>query len=365
MRLHVLGMPFSETTRDWSHCAYTDRTRTFATMMTRAGFDTFLYAGENNDAEVTEHLPIVNRNEQREWWPDYEPKRDVFSDFSDSEGWRTFNKRAVQAITERSEPGDILCLTMGTAQREVADGLPQLFAVETGIGYSGVFAPYRVFESWAWRHYLAAREPTDDVRFYDETIPRAYEVADFPPGKGDGGYALFIGRLMARKGPHVAAMAAQRAGMPLRVAGQGVAEVKPGRITCTDGTVLEGDVEYLGVLGPQDRAEVMGKAVAVLVPTLYLEPFGGVSVESQLTGTPAVCSAWGGLVENVSPGMGWLCNTLADFADALSKAALVDAGWRRDIRAAAQMTWGTETIASRFVSYFGRLKSLEGEGWYA
>jgi glycosyltransferase involved in cell wall biosynthesis len=333
-------------------------------MMTRAGWDVALYAGENNEAEVTEHVPLTTPGEQRTWYPDYEPKRDVFNDFDPNGiGWRTFNKRAVEAITERSGSGDVLCLTMGTAQREVADGLPHLLAVETGIGYSGVFAPYRVFESWAWRHYLASREPTDDVRFYDEVIPRAYEIEDFPAGDGAGEFALFIGRLTRRKGPHVAAMAAQRAEIPLKVAGQGVAEVSPGRIICTDGTELEGDVEYLGLLGPEERAEVMGKATAVLVPTLYLEPFGGVSVEAQMCGTPAVCSAWGGLTENVIHGeTGFLCSTLAEFAEGISRAPSLG---RMAISRHADGIWSTTAIAPRFAAYFDRLQSLFGQGWYA
>lgn len=363
MRLHVVGLAFSETTREWEHCAFSARTRVFATMMTERGYDVRLYAGENNDALVTEHIPLVTRAEQAAWWPDHDRDK-VFNDFdADSEAWMTFNARAILAIRERCEPGDILCLTMGWTQHHVASAFPELHAVETGIGYPGVFAPFRVFESWAWRNYLQSKNESDDVRFFDEVIPRAYEVDDFPSGDGSGGYVLFIGRLMQRKGPHIAAMAAQRCGVPLVVAGQGAAEVTAERITCEDGTLLEGEVSYAGVLSIEDRAEVMGNAIATFVPTIYLEPFGGVSVESQLCGTPAIVSPSGGLPENVMEGRtGNVCSTLSDFADAIATCAGMD---RAAIRDNAQDTWGTEAIADRFDAYFRRLQMLEGAGWYA
>lgn len=364
MTIHVLGMAHSETTAAFEHCAFTARTRDFATMLTHAGHRVILYAGEANEAEVTEHVPLVTHAQQRAWWPWYEPIRDVFNDFdSAGEGWRTFNGRAAEAIRERAQPGDVLAVTMGTAHRPVADELAGVLAVETGIGYAGVWAPFRVFESWAWRTFLAAKDATDDVRFFDEVIPRAYDPAAFPAGSGSGGYFLFVGRVMQRKGPHIAAEACARLGARLVVAGQGVASVEPGRITASDGTVLQGDVEYAGVVGPAERARLMGDAIAIFTPTMYLEPFGGVSVEAQLTGTPAIVSDWGGLRENVDQGVtGYRCSMLRDFAAAADAAASLDRG---RIREHALDSWSFDAVAPRWAEYLDRLSSLAGPGWYA
>lgn len=359
-------MAHTETTRAFEHCAFTARTRDFATMLTRAGHEVILYVGESNEAEVTEHVALCTPDEQRAWWPWYDPTRVVFNDFDPhGEGWRTWNERAAAAVRERARPGDILAVTMGTTHRPVADAVADLAlrVVETGIGYPGVWAPFRVFESWAWRTFLAARDEVDDVRFYDEVIPRAYDPAGFPEGTGSGGYFLYVGRVMARKGPHIAAEACKRLGARLVVAGQGVASAEPGRITATDGTVLEGEVEYAGVVGPAERARLMGEAIAVFTPTMYLEPFGGVSVEAQLTGTPAIVTDWGGLRANVVQGVtGYRCSMLADFVRAAECAPTLD---RVRIREHALDMWSFDALTPRWNEYLARLDTLSGAGWYA
>lgn len=351
MRLHVLGMAFSELTRDWSHCAFTQRTFDFCNMMQEQGYEVFAYGGEHYALDVTKHVTCITREEQEAAWPDYIAKAHVFNSFDNSGiGWRTFNARAAAAIARNAEPGDVLCLTMGTSHQPVAEALPDLFHVETGIGYSGVWAPYRIYESWAWRNHITGKYMDDNVRFYDCVLPRAYPAEDFPLGKGDGDYYLFIGRLIERKGPHIAALACQRLGAKLLVAGQGEYP-------------LEGDVEYVGVVGPEERARLMGGAIATFCPSIYLEPFCGVSVEAQLVGCPVIASNWGGLVENVDHGTtGFLCDTLAEFTSAAEMAADLD---RPSIQKVAHDRWSTDVLGPHYVAYFDRLATLRGDGWYS
>jgi glycosyltransferase involved in cell wall biosynthesis len=349
--LHVLGMAFSELTRDWSQCAFTQRTFDFCNMMQEQGFDVFAYGGEQHELDVTEHVTCLTREDQHGFWPDYEPKRDVFNSFDPSDiGWKAWNARAAFEIEKRQQPGDILCITMGTAHRPVAELLPGLFHVETGIGYSGVWAPYRIYESWAWRNYITGKYgPTDDVRFYDTVLPRAYPAEDFPEGTGDGGYFLYLGRVTPRKGVGIAAEACQRIGARLVVAGQGEMD-------------LPGDVEFLGTVDAEKRAELLGGAIATFCPSIYLEPFCGVSVESQLCGTPVIAANWGGLVENVGEGSGLLCDTLAEFCTAAETAPALD---RSAIRKKAHERWTTEALGPKYLAYFERLLTLQGEGWYS
>jgi glycosyltransferase involved in cell wall biosynthesis len=337
-------------------------------MLTAMGHEAILYAGEQNEAACAEHVCIYPDEWQTRHFSQYDWRRRVFVDFDpNSLHWREANAAAAEAIRGRAEPGDILGIIAGTAQQPLAAMLPNLWPVEWGIGYSGVWAPYRVFESHAWAAHVAGRLAMqgipDDARFYDAVIPNSFEEDEFPAGDGSGGYLLFVGRLINRKGPHIAAEAARRLGAKLIVAGQGAASVTPGLIIATDGTRIEGDVEYAGVVGPEERSRLMGAAIATFVPTIYFEPFGGVAAESMLCGTPVLTTAWGAFPEVVRHGeTGYLCRTLADFVEGAKRAPALNRG---SIRAYARSRFSTRVVAPQYDRYLRKLATLRGPGWYA
>ena len=371
MTLHLLGFPHRDLVREYETDAYVARTRVLGSMLARYG-RVILYGGEENESRVTEHVPIVDRAWQRRHFPGQTPS-DVFSDYdANRPHWLEFNVRAADAIRKRAHPGDILGITMGTSQQLVATLLAdlELVPVEVGVGYKGVWANFRVYESWAWRMFHAGlaegrtgQETASDVRNFDEVIPRAYEVADFPAGAGDGGYFLFLGRVVSRKGPHIAAEVCRRIGAKLVVAGQGVSKVESGKIIGADGTVLEGDVEFAGVVGPEERARLLGGATALLSPTLYLGPFEGTHAEALLTGTPVLATDHGVFTETIADGInGYRCPTLADF---IRGARDVRSLSRATIRRNAVARYGTAAVGPVFDAYLNRIATLRAEGWYA
>ena len=46
-------------------------------------------------------------------------------------------------------------MPFGEAHKEAIDNL-EVLAVETGIGYPNSFLPFRIFESYAWKHWAYA-----------------------------------------------------------------------------------------------------------------------------------------------------------------------------------------------------------------
>ena len=341
MRLHVVSLPHTQTTTSYSWCAYTEKARKFASMMTRRGHTVYLYASRDNNAVCHEHIQVTPTPPhtgvtEPEWTPGY---------------FEHMNHRAIHAIRQRIEPHDLICLIAGTCQQPIAQAFPNHQTVEYGIGYEGTFADYRVFESYAWMHTVYGHQQgamSSDGRFYDTVIPNYFETTQFPPGDGEGGYLLYVGRLIDRKGVQVAVDVSKRTGIPLILAGQG---------TPPDHGV------HVGVVGPENRARLMGAATALICPTLYVEPFGGVAVEAQLCGTPVLSTDWGAFTETVEHTVtGYRCRTISEFTTGLEHAHLLD---RTRIRDRAIARYSTEVVSGMYEEYLERVQGVNnGNDFY-
>src|SRR6185503_4176433 len=210
-----------------------------------------------------------------------------------------------RALEERiGNQGDaIICITWGGPQHEATHSLRNsAFVVESGIGYRFPSADYRVYESYAWLHTLMGRDGLlQGGTWYWVVIPNAFDPEMFEYRESPDSYFLYLGRLNDDKGVALAVDVARRAGRKLKIAGQG----NPDRF-------LQGasHIEYLGVAGVEERKELLAGAAALLCPTFYIEPFGGVAVEAQLSGTPVITTDWGAFTETVVPNItGFRCRT--------------------------------------------------------
>jgi glycosyltransferase involved in cell wall biosynthesis len=190
-----------------------------------------------------------------------------------------------------------------------------------------------------------------DGRFYDEVIPNYFDVDDFPFSGEKDDYYLYIGRLISRKGIEIAVKACEAAGKRLVIAGnQGDVPTGP-------------NIEYVGLVGVEKRGQLMSRAQAVFVPTIYVEPFGGVSVEAMLCGTPVICTDWGAFVENVKDGVdGFRIRTLGEAIWAMEKCKTLD---YEKIARRARNRFSTFVIKYRYQDYFDKLRGLwtPGQDW--
>jgi len=363
--LHVVALPHTQTTAAFSSCAYTQKVVKFTRMMRQQGYRVILYGPEVNDAECDEHVVIVDEERRRGWFGEGFDTVLTPLDWDQAKPyWRHANVNAVRALLDRAEERDLLCLTTGWPQAPIANALPRLTVAEWAVGYEGVLPnSFRAFESSAWMHHVYGLQQQRYGRWYDTVIPNFFDRRDFRLGAGGGGYLLYLGRLVERKGPHVALQIAERLGKRLVVAGPGAVEWKPGRIVAP-GLVLESPLlDYVGEVGPADRRELLAGAEALLAPTLYLEPFGGVAVEAMLAGTPAVTSDFGAFVETVENGVtGYRFRTLAEGCELVEQAAALN---RRTIRRRALARFSLEAVGPLFDRWFTRLDGLWDGGWDA
>lgn len=349
MRFHVVALPHTNTTEEFTACAYTEKIRKFCIMMKNLGHTVFLYAGEFNEAPCDEHIQCISEEERLQAVGNNHYSAASF-DWT-LPHWVKFNKNVIDCISQRIEHRDFICLIAGYASKPVADAFPSEISVEFGIGYGGSFANYKVFESYAWMHSCYGSKVTDphalDGKFYDTVIPSYIDVNDFPVRDTPDDYYLYIGRLIERKGYQIAVDVCRRLGKRLIIAGAG---------TPPDYG------EYVGVVGTEERGRLMAGAIATFVPTIYVEPFGTVAVEAMACGSPVISTDWGAFTETVIDGVtGFRCHTLREFMDAAIAAPSLD---RKAISRYSKERYGLDTVGLMYDRYFRRLQTLWGAGWH-
>lgn len=305
MRVHLVGLVHRDANSYWEPDAYVGKLWRLASMLVGLGHEVFVYGGPDTDTEATD-ITVVSSADRHRWFGDETWENTVYNQFDPmSTPWVTFNSRTVQVLQQHIEPHDIIGLTMGMTQAAIQQAFPNHVVCEVGVGYEGVLnTTHRCFESYAWQNYIWGKTGVVDGRYFDCVIPNAYDPADYIFEASKGDYLLFMGRLTARKGLEVVAELARRHKV----------------VTAGQGEPIDG-VEHLGVLRGKEKAEVLAGARALLVPTTYVPPFEGVTVEGMLSGTPAITSPFGCFSETVEPGRsGWRCRTMGEFITAADEA---------------------------------------------
>ena len=357
MRFHLLGLAHIETTKENSSCAYTQKIIKLAEILKRYGHVVYFYGVEGSRVNCDKFIQVSTREILDRTYGEYDRRTDFFKHNPNDEAYRTFNKNATEAINDLKRNDDILLCPLGNYQKGISDNT-KLLTVEPGIGYSGVFSPYKVFESYAWMHHVYGLMGTDNGGWYDAVIPNYFDVKDFPYCGEKEDYLLYFGRIIGRKGVGLASEIAKATGNKLYVVGQGSLE------NDSEGIHLSGEkhIVYKPAVGPEERSELMGRAKAVLMPTYYLEPFGGVNVEAQLMGTPVITTDWGAFPETVLHGVtGYRCRTFEEFCWAVNNIHNIKP---HNCRKWASENYSLERIGRMYEEYFCRINRLFSEGWY-
>lgn len=361
--LHVVGLPHTQTiVETMTVCAFTQKLVKFCEMMTDVGYPIIVYSGEHNEAVCVEHVPCFTDEQQLEWYGPHDPAtlpmRATWN--STDQCWQEMNTAVIAAMRERVKEGDLILLLAGLAQKPIHDAFGTFIRAEWAVGYEGVFSDFRCYESLAWKHYLWGKYGVQDGRFYDTVIPNFFRPEDFTVQETKEDYLLFVGRVTLRKGPHIALDIAKRTGRKLLVGGAGVTDWGPGRVV-GDHVTLEGPVEYLGVLGVKERNEAMGKAFALVCPTLYIEPFGAVAVEAMLCGTPAVSVPWGAFTETIEEGVtGYTFTTLPEAVAKMNDLHYVP----KRVRWVTLQRYSLDVCGPQYDRWFNNLSGLSSGGWY-
>lgn len=357
MRFHVLAVPHTVTRKDYSACAFTQKALKFCKMMTERGHTVYHYGHKDSEVQCTENVAITDNELLEKAYGHYDWKKELFKHSTSDLCNRTFNERAIEEVGKRKKHHDFLLLFWGLGHEAVAKAHPDLISVEPGIGcFNTPCTPFAVFESYAVMNYIYGQEKWNP-KWFDAVIPNYFDLADFehnPTPHGD--YFVYLGRVIESKGIGIAVEVCKQIGAKLKIAGQG-------DFASNLGFEPPDCVEIVGYLEPHERKELLKNAKALLAPTHYNEPFGGVTIEALLCGTPIITSDWGAFAENNLHGItGYRCRTVEQFVWAARSIDKIDRG---ACRRWAEENFSLERIAPMYEEYFADLIPVfTGGGFY-
>jgi glycosyltransferase involved in cell wall biosynthesis len=169
-----------------------------------------------------------------------------------------------------------------------------------------------------------------------------------------GGYLVFLGRISPEKRPDLAIEIAANAGVPLKIA----AKVDRVDQAYWDEKIqpmvrAHSNVEFIGEVNEREKAELLGKAAALLFPIDWPEPFGLVMIEAMACGTPTIAMRRGSVPEVLDDGIsGFIVDNVQQAVAAVHRISDLD---RAKVRGMFERRFTVERMAKDYVDLYGRL----------
>ena len=186
---------------------------------------------------------------------------------------------------------------------------------------------------------------------YLATIYHGIDLGVLPFSAAGGDDLVILGRIHPDKGTADAITIAARTGRRLLIAGP-VADERYFREE-VEPRVDGARVVYVGSVGPQQRAELLGSAHALLHPIAFAEPFGLSVAEAMASGTPVVAYSLGSMPEIVDDGVtGFLVEGLEEAVAAVSRLSELD---RAIIRSVAVSRFSAARMVDDYVEAYASL----------
>lgn len=206
----------------------------------------------------------------------------------------------------------------------------------------------------ATNHYVsisnADRSPELD---YLATVYNGLNTQDFGFVEQPGDYLLYFGRIHHDKGTAEAIEIAKNSKRKLLIAGiiqdesYFKAKIEP---------ELNEQVQYIGHAGPEKRKALLGKALALLHPINFNEPFGMSVAEAMLCGTPVIAFNKGSMPELIQhEKTGFLVNDINGAVEAVSQVGFIKRIMCRDW---AMAKFSSEKMVDDYLQLYKHIHGL-------
>jgi glycosyltransferase involved in cell wall biosynthesis len=217
-----------------------------------------------------------------------------------------------------------------------------------GFSGTGILPAYARSESAFVAISNSDRSPELD---YAATVYHGVDVEALPYRPEAGEDLVVFGRVHPDKGTAAAIAIAAATGRRLLICGivqdeRYFAEQVEPRV--------DGDrVVFLGSVGPERRAEILGGAAVLLHPIAFDEPFGLSVAEAMMCGTPVVAYRRGSMPEVVDEGVtGYLVDGVDAAVEAVEAAAGLDRGL---VLARARERFSAERMVEDYLRVYEQL----------
>jgi glycosyltransferase involved in cell wall biosynthesis len=193
---------------------------------------------------------------------------------------------------------------------------------------------------------------------YISTVDNGINVDDMPFSEKKDNYVMVVGRIVKEKGIDVAIRAASLAKVQLYIFGpvDNTSEYWKNEIEPYVDGVL---VKYMGIVAQEEVFKYMSKALAVLMPIKWQEPFGLVVAEAMAAGTPSIAFPHGSMNELITNGkIGYIVEFEAKMSNAINNIHKINP---QDCRKEAQKRFSITAMADGYEKAYKTVISLANQ----
>lgn len=163
---------------------------------------------------------------------------------------------------------------------------------------------------------------------------------------------VFLGRIEDIKGTHIAIDVAKKTNRRLIIAGN-IPDSKKNYFEERIKPNLSDRIVYIGAVNDQQKNDLLGKALALLMPVQWNEPFGIVMAEAMACGTPVLGFPYGAIPEIIQDGVnGFICENADEMAEKVSMISKIE---RKKVRDIAEGKFSDKTIPGQYLALYAAM----------
>lgn len=187
----------------------------------------------------------------------------------------------------------------------------------------------------------------------EDVIYNGLKMENYPFSRESGGYMLFVGRISMEKGVHHAIEVSQILNIPLIIAAKlDVRDIQYFK-EYIEPALSEGYIKWIGEVDEEERNRLMSKAVCMLHPVIWREPFGLTMIEAMACGCPVIGFNKGSIPEIIDHGKtGFVVNDIDEMIDSVLNIGSID---RAECRKHVLKNFNVAKMADKYEEIYFRI----------